>query len=249
MNRIYFYTIALCGALLLAIACGGNPTKPSAPQGKANPQSPGTKVNPHESPEALAEVFHKSLSANNAIEMMHLSMLGAPTNAWIEFTRKMYRHSCVLLDKNLADLEAAKPREERTDAEQTRIFNLKAQRRQMDTGHRNSLQRLTVELPTMRENFIQRGFLDVVLQFKAAGLDPATLTVSRVDTSNLTDTYQNIAMRGGSLTIWFEQGTKPLDITLTLVVAEVPQHGWVFVQNPKLKVPPEQGPAEPAAGK
>ena len=151
--------------------------------------------------------------------------------------------------QNLADLESAKPRAQRTEAEQARIFNLMAQRRQMDLAFTNSLQRLSVELPNMRETFLQRGFLDIVLQFKAAGLDPARLTVSRIDTSQLTDTYQGIAMRGGPITLWFAQDKTPLDITLTLVVAKVPHHGWVFVQDPKLNVPAAQGPVEPPPGK
>ena len=155
----------------------------------------------------------------------------------------------MILEKNLADLEAAKPREERTDAEQTRIFNLHAQRQQMSEAYTNSMQRLSIELPEMRERFLQRGFLDVVLQFKAAGLDPAQLTVSRIDTAQLTDTYQGIAMRGGPMTLWFAQGKTPLNITLTLVVAKVPHHGWVFVQDPKLNVPAVQGPAEPPPSK
>jgi hypothetical protein len=73
--------------------------------------------------------------------------------------------------------------------------------------------------------------------------------VKRVDTSKLTDQYQGIAMRGGPLTIWFTQNQTPLDITLTLVVADVPYHGWVVVQDPKLNVPPVQGPAELPPGK
>ncbi|MBC8326544.1 MAG: hypothetical protein H8E27_13060 [Verrucomicrobia subdivision 3 bacterium] len=242
MNRIIFYPIALCGALLLAAACGDStPPKPAPPKGgKAN--SLTAPVNPHKSPEALARKFHESLSANDAIQMMHLSMLGAPTNAWMEFTGKMYQHSSQLLAKNLADLQEAKPREERTDAEQTRIFNLMAQRRQMDLAFTNSLKRLTIELPEMREKFLQRGFLDVVLQFKNAGLDPAQLTVSRVDTSTLTDQYQGIEMHGGPVTVWFAKGATPLNITLTLVLAKVSDHGWVFVQDPKVNLPPVQGP-------
>ena len=233
------------------MACGDSrPAKPDPPQGgQAKPPKPVAQVNPFDSPETLARMFHKSLSANDAIQMMYLSMLGAPTNSWMEFTSKMYQHSNRLLAQNLADLEAANPREQRTEAEQARIFNLMTQRRQMDIAFTNSLQRLSVELPNMRETFLQRGFLDVVLQFKAAGLDPAQLTVSRIDTSQLTDTYQGIAMRGGPMTLWFAQGKTPMDITLTLVVAKVPHHGWVFVQDPKLNVPAMQGPAEPPPGK
>mgnify|MGYP005640801703 FL=1 len=233
------------------MACGDSrPAKPDPPQGgQAKPPKPVAQVNPFDSPETLARMFHKSLSANDAIQMMHLSMLGAPTNSWMEFTSKMYQHSNRLLAQNLADLEAANPRDQRTEAEQARIFNLMAQRRQMDIAFTNSLHRLSVELPNMRETFLQRGFLDVVLQFKAAGLDPAQLTVSRIDTSQLTNTYQGIAMRGGPMTLWFAQGKTPLDITLTLVVAKVPHHGWVFVQDPKLNVPAMQGPAEPPPGK
>ncbi|MBT5846538.1 MAG: hypothetical protein HOH86_08075 [Verrucomicrobiales bacterium] len=241
----------LSAALLWTMACGDSrPAKPDPPQGgQAKPPKPVAQVNPFDSPETLARMFHKSLSANDAIQMMHLSMLGAPTNSWMEFTSKMYQHSNRLLAQNLADLEAANPRDQRTEAEQARIFNLMAQRRQMDIAFTNSLQRLSVELPNMRETFLQRGFLDVVLQFKAAGLDPAQLTVSRIDTSQLTDTYQGIAMRGGPMTLWFAQGKTPMDITLTLVVAKVPHHGWVFVQDPKLNVPAMQGPAEPPPGK
>ncbi len=124
-----------------------------------------------------------------------------------------------------------------------------AQRQQMSKAYTNNVKRLSIELPERREHFLQRGFLDVVLQFKAAGLDPAQLTVSRIDTSKLTDQYQGIAMRGGPLTIWFAKNKTPLDITLTLVVADVPHHGWVFVQDPKLNVPPVQGPAELPPGK
>ena len=113
----------------------------------------------------------------------------------------------------------------------------------MSKAYTNNLKRLSIELPEMRELFLQRGFLDVVLQFKAAGLDPAQLTVSRIDTSKLTDQYQGIDMRGGPLTIWFAKNKTPLDITLTLVVANVPYHGWVFVKDPKLNVPVVQGPA------
>ena len=242
MNRIIFYPIALCGALLLAAACGDSYSpKLNTPKGsKANPLT--APVNPHKSPEALARKFHESLSANDAIQMMHLSMLGAPTNAWMEFTGKMYQHSSQLVAKNLADLQSAKPRDQRTEAEQTRIFNLMAQRRQMDIAYTNNLKRLTVELPNMREKFLQRGFLDVVLQFKNAGLDPADLSVSRVDTSTLTDKYQGIDMRGGPVTVWFAKGTTPLDITLTLVIAKVSDHGWVFVQDPKVNIPAIQGP-------
>ena len=233
------------------MACGDpRSTKPNPPGGdQGKPSNPIAQVNPFESPETLARMFHKSLSANDAIQMMHLSMLGAPTNSWMEFTGKMYQHSNKLLAQNLADLESAKPRAQRTEAEQARIFNLMAQRRQMDLAFTNSLQRLSVELPNMRETFLQRGFLDVVLQFKAAGLDPARLTVSRIDTSQLTDTYQGIAMRGGPITLWFAQDKTPLDITLTLVVAKVPHHGWVFVQDPKLNVSAKQGPVEPPPGK
>jgi hypothetical protein len=251
VNKINYFCTVLCPALLWAVACGDSrPAKPDPPQGgQAKPPKPTAQVNPFESPETLARMFHKSLSANDAIQMMHLSMLGAPTNSWMEFTSKMYQHSNRLLAQNLADLEAANPREQRTEAEQARIFNLMAQRRQMDIAFTNSLQRLSVELPNMRETFLQRGFLDVVLQFKAAGLDPAQLTVSRIDTSQLTDTYQGIAMRGGPMTLWFAQGKTPMDITLTLVVAKVPHHGWVFVQDPKLNVPAMQGPAEPPPGK
>ena len=241
MNRINFYSLALCGALLLAAACG-DADSPKPKGGTAKPQI-AAPVNPHKSPEVLARRFHESLSANNAIQMMHLSMLGAPTNSWSDFSGKMFRNSLKILAKNLADLESAKPREERTDAEQARIFNLHAQRQQMSEAYTNNVKRLSIELPEMREHFLQRGFLDVVLQFKAAGLDPAQLTVSRVDTSKLTDQYQGIAMRGGPLTIWFTQNQTPLDITLTLVVAKVSDHGWVFVQDPKLNVPPVQGPA------
>ena len=153
------------------------------------------------------------------------------------------------MEKDLADLEAAKRRDQRTDAGQARIFNLHAQRQQMSKAYTNNVKRLSIELPERREHFLQRGFLDVVLQFKAAGLDPAQLTVSRIDTSKLTDQYQGIAMRGGPLTIWFAKNKTPLDITLTLVVADVPHHGWVFVQDPKLNVPPVQGPAELPPGK
>ena len=251
MNKINYFSTVLYTALLWAVACGDSrPAKPDPPQGgQAKPPKPTAQVNPFESPETLARMFHKSLSANDAIQMMHLSMLGAPTNSWMEFTSKMYQHSNRLLAQNLADLEAANPRDQRTEAEQARIFNLIAQRRQMDIAFTNSLQRLSVELPNMRETFLQRGFLDVVLQFKAAGLDPAQLTVSRIDTSQLTNTYQGIAMRGGPMTLWFAQGKTPLDITLTLVVAKVPHHGWVFVQDPKLNVPAVQGPAEPPPGK
>ena len=251
MNKINYFSAVLSAALLWTVACGDSrPAKPYPPQGgQAKPPKPVAQVNPFESPETLARMFHKSLSANDAIQMMHLSMLGAPTNSWMEFTSKMYQHSNRLLAQNLADLEAANPRDQRTEAEQARIFNLMAQRRQMDIAFTNSLHRLSVELPNMRETFLQRGFLDVVLQFKAAGLDPAQLTVSRIDTSQLTDTYQGIAMRGGPMTLWFAQGKTPLDITLTLVVAKVPHHGWVFVQDPKLNVPAVQGPAEPPPGK
>ena len=248
MNKINFYAAALVAALLWAMACGDS--KPAPPQGDpAKPPNPAAQVNPHQSPEALARMFHQSISANDAIQMMHLSMLGAPTNSWIEFSGKMFRNSLKILEKNLADLEAAKPRDQRTDAEQARIFNLHAQRQQMSKAYTNSVKRLSIELPEMREHFLQRGFLDVVLQFKAAGLDPAQLTVSRIDTSKLTDQYQGIAMRGGPLTIWFAKNKTPLDITLTLVVADVPHHGWVFVQDPKLNVPPVQGPAELPPGK
>jgi hypothetical protein len=249
MNRINFCSLALCGALLLAAACGDadSPKPGTPPGGKAN--SLNARLDPHKSPEVLARRFHESLSANNAIQMMHLSMLGAPTNSWSDFSGKMFRNSLKILAKNLADLESAKPREERTDAEQARIFNLHAQRQQMSEAYTNNVKRLSIELPEMREHFLQRGFLDVVLQFKAAGLDPAQLTVSRIDTSKLTDQYQGIAMRGGPLTIWFAKNKTPLDITLTLVVADVPHHGWVFVQDPKLNVPPVQGPAELPPGK
>ncbi len=251
MNKINYFSTVLCPALLWTVACSdphsAKPNPPGAGHGK--PTKPVAQVNPFESPETLARMFHKSLSANDAIQMMHLSILGAPTNSWMEFTGKMYQHSSKLLAQNLADLESAKPREQRTEAEQARIFNLMALRRQMDLAFTNSLQRLSVELPNMRETFLQRGFLDVVLQFKAAGLDPAQLTVSRIDTSQLTDTYQGIAMRGGPMTLWFAQDKTPLDITLTLVVAKVPHHGWVFVQDPKLNVPAVQGPAEPPPGK
>lgn len=251
MNNINYFSTALCTTLLCAVACGdSNSAKPNPPRdGQGKPAKIVEEVNPFESPETLARMFHKSLSANDAIQMMHLSMLGAPTNSWMEFTGKMYQHSNKLLAQNLADLESAKPREQRTEAEQARIFNLMAQRRQMDLAFTNSLQRLSVELPNMRETFLQRGFLDIVLQFKAAGLDPARLTVSRIDTSQLTDTYQGIVMRGGPITLWFAQDKTPLDITLTLVVAKVPHHGWVFVQDPKLNVPAEQGPVEPPSGK
>ena len=251
MNKINYFSTVLCTALLWTVACGDSHSAKSNPPGggQGKPPKPVAQVNPFESPETLARMFHKSLSANDAIQMMHLSMLGAPTNSWMEFTSKMYQHSNRLLAQNLADLEAANPREQRTEAEQARIFNLMAQRRQMDIAFTNSLQRLSVELPNMRETFLQRGFLDVVLQFKAAGLDPAQLTVSRIDTSQLTDTYQGIAMRGGPMTLWFAQDKTPLDITLTLVVAKVPHHGWVFVQDPKLNVPAVQGPAEPPPGK
>jgi hypothetical protein len=51
------------------------------------------------------------------------------------------------------------------------------------------------------------------------------------------------------MTLWFAQDKTPLDITLTLVVAKVPHHGWVFVQDPKLNVSAVQGPAEPPTGK
>jgi hypothetical protein len=251
VNKINYFSTVLCTALLWTVACDdSHSAKPDPPQGgQAKPPKPAAQVNPFESPETLARMFHKSLSANDAIQMMHLSMLGAPTNSWMEFTGKMYQHSSKLMTQNLADLEAANPREQRTEAEQARIFNLMAQRRQMDIAFTNSLQRLSVELPNMRETFLQRGFLDVVLQFKAAGLDPAQLTVSRIDTSQLTDTYQGIAMRGGPMTLWFAQDKTPLDITLTLVVAKVPHHGWVFVQDPKLNVPAVQGPAESPPGK
>ena len=251
MNKINYFSAVLSAVLLWTVACGDSrPAKPDPPQGgQAKPPKPVAQVNPFESPETLARMFHKSLSANDAIQMMHLSMLGAPTNSWMEFTSKMYQHSNRLLAQNLADLEAANPRDQRTEAEQARIFNLMAQRRQMDIAFTNSLQRLSVELPNMRETFLQRGFLDVVLQFKAAGLDPAQLTVSRIDTSQLTNTYQGIAMRGGPMTLWFAQGKTPLDITLTLVVAKVPHHGWVFVQDPKLNVSAVQGPGEPPPGK
>ena len=251
MNNINYFSTALCTTLLCAVACGdSNSAKPNPPRdGQGKPAKIVEEVNPFESPETLARMFHKSLSANDAIQMMHLSMLGAPTNSWMEFTGKMYQHSNKLLAQNLADLESAKPREQRTEAEQARIFNLMAQRRQMDLAFTNSLQRLSVELPNMRETFLQRGFLDIVLQFKAAGLDPAQLTVSRIDTSQLADTYQGIAMRGGPMTLWFAQGKTPLDITLTHVVAKVPHHGWVFVQDPKLNVPAAQGPVEPPSGK
>jgi len=238
MNKFIFYTIVLFGA----VACdNSNPPEPDTSNGgKINPAN--ALSNPHQSPEELARRFHESLSANNAIQMMHLSMLGAPTNAWMDFTGKMYQHSSTLVAKNLADLQSAKPRDQRTEAEQTRIFDLMAQRRQMDIAFTNNLKRLTVELPNMREQFLQRGFLDVVLQFKNAGLDPAQLTVSRVDTSTLSDKYQGIDMRGGPLTVWFAKGTTPLDITLTLVVAKVSDHGWVFVKDPKVNIPPLQGP-------
>ena len=251
MNKINYFPTVLCVALLWAVACGdSHSAKPNPPgDGQGKPTKHVAQVNPFESPETLARMFHKSLSANDAIQMMHLSMLGAPTNSWMEFTSKMYQHSNKLLAQNLADLESAKPREQRTEAEQARIFNLMALRRQMDLAFTNNLQRLSVELPNMREKFLQRGFLDVVLQFKAAGLDPAQLTVSRIDTAQLTDTYQGIAMRGGPMTLWFAENKIPLDITLTLVVAMVPHHGWVFVQDPKLNVPAKQGPAEPPPGK
>ena len=251
MNNINYFSTVLCTTLLCAVACGdSNSAKPDPPRdGQGKPAKIVPEVNPFESPETLARMFHKSLSANDAIQMMHLSMLGAPTNSWMEFTGKMYQHSNKLLAQNLADLESAKPRAQRTEAEQARIFNLMAQRRQMDLAFTNSLQRLSVELPNMRETFLQRGFLDIVLQFKAAGLDPARLTVSRIDTSQLTDTYQGISMRGGPITLWFAQDKTPLGITLTLVVAKVPHHGWVFVQDPKLNVPAAQGPVEPPPGK
>jgi hypothetical protein len=240
-NRTVYYTAALSAALLWATACGDS--KPAKPKrGSAKPQ-PAAPMDSRSSPEALAQVFHQSLSANDAIQMMHLSMLGAPTNSWIEFSGKMFRNSLKILEKNLTDLEAIKPREDRTDAEQTRIFNLHTQRQQMSKAYTNNLKRLSIELPEMRELFLQRGFLDVVLQFKAAGLDPAQITVSRIDTSKLTGQYQGIDMRGGPLTIWFAKNKTPLDITLTLVVANVPYHGWVFVKDPKLNVPVVQGPA------
>ena len=240
--KIVFYAALFSAVLVLAVGCGKSErTEPKDDQ--PEPPKAAAPADPHSSPETLARVFHQSLSANDAIKMMHLSMLGAPTNSWIEFSGKMFRNSLKILEKNLADLEAAKPREERTDAEQTRIFNLHTQRRQMSEAYTNSMQRLSIELPEMRERFLQRGFLDVVLQFKAAGLDPAKLTVSRVDTSKLTDTYQGIDMRGGPLTLWFAKNKTPLDITLTLVVANVSDHGWVFVQDPKVNAPPVQGPA------
>ena len=40
-----------------------------------------------------------------------------------------------------------------------------------------------------------------------------------------------------------------LDITLTLVVAKVPHHGWVWLKKPTLNVPTKEGPAEPPPGK
>ena len=149
MNKINYFSTVLCTALLWAVACdnphSAKPNPPGGGQGK--PPKPVAQVNPFESPETLARMFHKSLSANDAIQMMHLSMLGAPTNSWMEFTGKMYQHSSKLMTQNLADLKAANPREQRTEAEQARIFNLMAQRRQMDIAFTNSLQRLSVELP------------------------------------------------------------------------------------------------------
>lgn len=208
--------------------------------------APTATADPRSTPEALARALHRSVAENDAIAMMHLSMLGAPTNAWIDFSGKMFRNSLKLLEKNLADLEAAKPRNERSEAEQLRIINLHTQREQMSNAYTNSMKRLSIELPQMRERFLQRGFLDVVLQFKAAGVDPAQLTVSRVDTAAVTDTYQGIAMRGGALTVWFAREGIPQDFTLTLVVAQIDNHGWVFVQDPKVNAAPIQGPAPEA---
>ena len=75
-------------ALTCGVGCGKAKPEPVPPPSKP---APTATADPRSTPEALARALHRSVAENDAIAMMHLSMLGAPTNAWIDFSGNIFK--------------------------------------------------------------------------------------------------------------------------------------------------------------
>jgi len=235
-------------ALAGAIGCGKN--QPDAPQGKGKTKS-GLAINSKpkvhrgkDSPEELARAFQETLAANNAEAMMMLSLLGHGTNAWVQFSQATLTERRRTIETQVNALEA-KPRPSRSDAEQARLFTLKQSLTNLEKTHAASFNALHTKLPADRKKFKEQEYLRLQKALIETGMVQDTMTLTHIDTTQITPNFLNANLEGGPLELHYKQDGQPLPGHITFNCAKLKNIGWVIVDPPTLKKRTRVGPQLP----
>lgn len=216
---------------------------PSQPSGlKLNPK-PEVKRGPN-SPEALARAFQQTLAENNAEAMMMLSLLGYGTNAWLEFSQATLVERRRVITKELAQLEA-KPRPQRTEPEQARLFSLKLQLSTLEKTHAAGFNALHNKLPIDRKRFKEQEYHALQQALREAHMVQDTMKLAQIDTSGLTLNFLDAKLHGGPLELRYTQDGQSLPSSITFNCADLKGIGWVILDPPRVSVNRQVGPQLP----
>tara|TARA_B100001939_G_C16933953_1_gene615139 strand:+ start:942 stop:1730 length:789 start_codon:yes stop_codon:yes gene_type:complete len=243
--------IPMLAALAIGAGCGGQPPEPDPTKGSGLEYVPRPPAPPkaavYDSPEALAKAFQNTLAQNNAEAMLMLSLIGHGTNAWLEFSQATLQAHRRQAQTELNTL-AAKPREQRSDAEQARFFSLKVQLEALEKSHAENFNNLHIRLPADRKRFKEQEYFALQLTLKDNGMHQDLMQLDRVDTSLITTNFLNAKLHGGPVELHYRQQGEPLRGTILFNCAKLKGLGWVIVDPPRIKANREFGPQTSGPG-
>ena len=196
------------------------------------------------SPEALARAFQQTLANNNAEAMMMLSILGHGTNAWIQFSHATLQERRRKITEALSQLEQ-KPRAERSDSEQARVFSLKMQLENLEKTHAASFNALHTKLPADRKRFKEIEYHSLQQGLKSAQMIQDTMKLTQIDTSRITTNFLGANLHGGPLELRYEQDGQRIRGTIVFNCATLRNIGWVILDPPRVNPNKDFGPQPP----
>ena len=236
--------LAILAGAVIAGGCSENEQVPSSNESGLKLAPKPERKSTLDSPEALAKAFQKTLASNNAEAMMMLTLLGHGTNAWIEFSRATLQERRRVITGELSKLEK-KPRAERTDSEQARVFSLKLQLENLEKNHASSFNALHTKLPTDRKRFKEGEYHALQRALQNASMVQDTMQLARVDTSRFTTNFLGAKLHGGPLELLYTQDGRPLRGTIVFNCANLKNVGWVILDPPRVNPNKDFGPQPP----
>ena len=234
-------------ALLLAMACSSEDTQPdvlpatppaveqtiqqtkkTAPKPPAPSPGGGAPIHPVGATwQDLSEQFVATLKADDADAALRLTFLNLPMADAQVALRAMFDEEMKLMEDRVKTWAASDNPQDNERARNMRVA-LDKGRADFEAGLKDILAK---EVPAEREAFPAK-FIQLLLQLKKAGLDPAKAKLAKVD-----PTGPNDGRAQRDVVLSFTVDGEPVEATIMLPCRSVKGYGWVISDQPKLQLP------------